>query len=167
MQLFWAPILTNLLVLNCYMFIIGYGWQEGKNVLMLQHPIILLCYVYFWFWIAACMNYRLCLVGGKELHNAIISSIQDLAKAFSSYNEEIMVHPDFPLHVPFSVGIFLLCCIAFWSCCAYQSKKDYLLQYARDAVNGLKLNADLERYSYSLHEIICKSQMKPLLHGII
>ena len=52
------------------------------------------------------MNYRLCLVGGKELHNAIISSIQDLAKAVSSYNEEIMVHPDFPLHVLSSVGLF-------------------------------------------------------------
>lgn len=59
--------------------------------------------------------FGLCLAGGKELHVAIISSIQDLAKAFSIYNEEFM------------------------------SKRDYLLQYARDALSGLKLNAELER----------------------
>ncbi|MCO5600628.1 hypothetical protein L7F22_054743 [Adiantum nelumboides] len=59
--------------------------------------------------------FGLCLAGGKELHVAILSSIQDLAKAFSTYDEEFM------------------------------SKREYLIQYARDAVIGLKLNADLER----------------------
>eukprot|EP00249_Psilotum_nudum_P015930 c25584_g1_i1 orf=559-2697(-) len=58
--------------------------------------------------------FGLCLGGGKELHNAIISSIQDLAKALASYKQEVM------------------------------AKRDDLLQYARDAVSGLKLNADVE-----------------------
>lgn len=72
--------------------------------------------------------FGLCLAGGKELHIAIISSIQDLAKAFSTYNEEFM------------------------------SKRDYLLQYARDALSGLKLNAELERL---------EGEMAPLMQMIV
>jgi hypothetical protein len=35
--------------------------------------------------------FGLCLAGGQELHNAIISSIQDLSKSYSTYVEEVMV----------------------------------------------------------------------------
>ncbi|GLT89659.1 hypothetical protein SLE2022_076360 [Rubroshorea leprosula] len=59
--------------------------------------------------------YRLCLAGGKEIYNSVMSSILSLAFAFSDYEDEVLV------------------------------KREELLQYAQAAIAGLKINADLAR----------------------
>ncbi|CAM0872580.1 unnamed protein product [Alopecurus aequalis] len=67
--------------------------------------------------------FGMCLNGGKDVHNAILSSIRDLAKLFSSYNDEVL------------------------------AKRDELLQFAQCAISGLKINAEIARLDNEIMQL--------------
>ncbi|KAL4323143.1 hypothetical protein GQ457_11G007590 [Hibiscus cannabinus] len=58
---------------------------------------------------------RICIEGGKEVHETVMSNIVNLAMALSNYQEEVLI------------------------------KREELLQYAKAAIKGIKINVGLAR----------------------
>ncbi|XP_024995682.1 protein MLP1 homolog [Cynara cardunculus var. scolymus] len=67
--------------------------------------------------------FRLCLTRGEEVHDVTVKRILDLSKAFSVYDDEVL------------------------------AKRRELLQFAQDAIAGLKVNADILRIDSEVSEI--------------
>ncbi|XP_039145167.1 nucleoporin nup211-like isoform X3 [Dioscorea cayenensis subsp. rotundata] len=69
------------------------------------------------------LHYSWRYLGGKEVQSTVIGSIRNLAKAFSHYQDEVLV------------------------------KREELLQYAQSAISGLKLNPEITRIDAEASEL--------------
>lgn len=55
-----------------------YGSEKSQQCITFKYSPLIFCF-------------RICLTGGREVHAAIVKSIQSLAKVFLSYEDEVLV----------------------------------------------------------------------------
>ncbi|VAH89522.1 uncharacterized protein LOC119285320 isoform X2 [Triticum dicoccoides] len=67
--------------------------------------------------------FGMCLNGGEDVHNTLLSSICDLADLFSCYSDEVL------------------------------AKRDELLQFAQCAISGLKINSEISRLDNEIMQL--------------
>lgn len=80
------------------------------------------------------------------MHKAVMSSIQNLADVFSNYKDEVLVYQASNYFSFLSFSEVLICPLTL-TMVIIQAKREELLEFAQVAVSGLKLNADISRFS--------------------
>ncbi|KAI3677106.1 hypothetical protein L1987_86726 [Smallanthus sonchifolius] len=84
------------------------------------------------------------MVRGREVHDVVVKNIQDLAKAFSVYDSEMLLSP---FEVNESTELTLN------SHNLSQVRREELLQFAQTAITGLKLTGDMARIDSEISQI--------------
>ncbi|KAH9609692.1 hypothetical protein KSS87_021124 [Heliosperma pusillum] len=108
---------------------------EGITLSMLEHEVSY-----------SSLHMGLCLTGGKEVHHALVSSIQDLAQVFSSYEDEVLGKTVYCVLCYFDPSLLaILGLLMSDTILKDMVKREELLQFAQGAISGLKISAELLR----------------------
>lgn len=151
---YYMSYLGDISYLSRFNYFVIYAWLLIKCLLKKIVPIHkffwnIMCSEYqsnmgFYYIYALSSGCRLCLTGGEEVHDAIVNRILDLSKAFSVYDDEVLVNLIFSYWSILFYQKICLCPKTFLC----QAKRKELLELAQDAITGLKVNADILRLTF-------------------